>query len=385
MRFTRCYSSSVEQKSSMPTRYACGGHTSDHRRKCSHTSRSTVPFTRGSGREVRPSPNLCRRHRTRRTEHIGQVTRQAGAGIRLQRQRSGDSGMKSVRDTIEHSARVAEILKSHGVDERFRTFSPESAAPETRIWAPSQAMTKFPMEQTLGDWAEEAIRIAINRSHEYKAVPFGDNDKTLSEAEDFAERYREGKRREMAFGKRSDLLLFHSDISTVDDASTLSGEEAEKICKECLAGLEVRSSRTSADKFIDYRLQQRESGKRPTKMEPSFTVKVEDLNKVFRWISRNEKPIVYIQVFFDSVYALNFSSVFDFIINRNSKLKLENPGRSGKYTIMIPLSIGTRIGEVEHPEFQIIHNKYADGRHEIYGSPHGGGALIRIDDLLPLL
>jgi hypothetical protein len=246
-------------------------------------------------------------------------------------------------------------------------------------------MTKFQMEQALGDWAEDAVRNAINSSDQYKAIPFGDNDKTLSEAASFADIYRAGKKRELEFGKRSDLLLFEKSAQTPDDASSLNGEEAEELCKNCIAGLEVRSSRTSAERFIAYQAAQVEAGKRPSRMEPSFTVKVEDLRKVYRWIARNDKQVVYVQVFFDSIYALNFSSVFDFVNEKGKKLRLENPARSGKYTIMIPLSKGKRIGDVTHPEFTVVHNQHANGRHDIYAVPHGGGANINPTELLSLL
>jgi hypothetical protein len=204
------------------------------------------------------------------------------------------------------AARAREILLAKKIDDRFCRFSEKSEVVPAKIWAPSQAVSKFQMEQSLGDWAEDRVAEAINRSDTYKAIAFGDNDKTLSQDANFSEIYRNGKIREYKFGKRSDLLLFKKNIPSPSEAFSLSGEEAEVICSACEAGIEVRSSRTSAHHFISYCQKQKEIGKRPARMEPSYTVKIEDLSKVYRWIARNRKPVIYIQVFFDSVFALNW-------------------------------------------------------------------------------
>lgn len=120
-------------------------------------------------------------------------------------------------------------------------------------------------------------------------------------------------------------------------------------------------------------------------MEPSYTVKVEDLSKVHRWIARNDRPLIYVQVFFDSVYALNFIEVFRFIIKQGKKLKLENPARSGKFTIMIPLSLGRCIGTVMPPNFEIVHTVHENGRHDIYAKPVGGDVIIDLKELLTVI
>lgn len=293
--------------------------------------------------------------------------------------------MSYVKEFEAVADEVRKLLSAKKVPDRLLNFSPDPDEIPERIWAPSQAMTKFPMEQALGDWAENVVRAAIDTSPNYKAIPFGDNDKTLSEDQTFSELYRTGKRREYAFGKRSDLLLFSSAAETPDDASLLNGEEAEALCRECLAAIEVRSSRTSSDKFIEYNLKQKEAGKRPARMEPSFTVKTEDLSKVYRWIARNNKPVVYVQVFFDNIFALNFIDAFRFIVEKGSRVRLENPGRSGKATIFIPISRGRNIGSITIPTFEIVHNAYENGRHDIFGKPIDGKAIVKMEELLAVL
>jgi hypothetical protein len=242
------------------------------------------------------------------------------------------------------------------------------------------------MEQALGDWAEGHVKEAINRPGDpWKAVSFGDSDKTMSEEEGFAEAYREGKRRELAFGKRSDLLLFDKDADVPEDFGSLSGEEAEALCSSCIAALEVRSSRTSAGRFIAYREAQKAAGGSPSKMEPGITVKIEDLGKVYRWVARNAKPLAYLQVFFDRVYGLNFLDVFRFIAAQGKKLKLEDPSRSGKKTIFIPISKARLVGAVVQPTFEIVHNELKDGRHDIYARPIGGNIDIVAAELQGLI
>lgn len=290
--------------------------------------------------------------------------------------------MTYINQIKKEASKARKVLLKKNVDERFCRFSSTPEVVPDRIWAPSQAMTKFQMEQALGDWAEDRVAEAINQNPGFTAVAFGDNDKTLSQDKTFGDIYRAGKVREFEFGKRSDILLFEKEANPQNDATGLTGEEAEELCAACVAALEVRSSRTSAEVFIKYCKKQKEAGKRPARMEPSFTVKVEDLAKVFRWIARNEKPVIYIQVFFDKVYALNFIEVFRFIDTKGSKLRLENPNRSGKFTIMIPISLGRCIGSVIPPNFEIVHTVHDNGRHDIFGKPSEGKVSIDLEALL---
>lgn len=282
----------------------------------------------------------------------------------------------------EEALKARDVLLTKDVKEHYCLFGREPAPTPSRLWVPSQAMSKFPQEQALGDWAESHVAAAINRSKTYKAVAFGDNDKTLAQDVNFAGLYRAAKLRELKFGKRSDLLLFRESMKPPIEATSLSGEEAETLCSTCDAALEVRSSRTSANLFIEHCKRQVELGKKPSKMEPSFTVKIEDLSKVYRWIARNGKPLLYLQVFFDTVYALNFIEVFRFINTRGTKLKLEDPARSDKPTIMIPLSCGQLVGTVTLPDFVAVHTVHDNGRHDIYAKPVGGGVEIDLKALL---
>lgn len=281
----------------------------------------------------------------------------------------------------EASAARDILLPIQGVEERFCVFSAEPGVPPKRMGAPNQAMGKFQMEQALGDWAEARVAEAINRSDDYKAIPFGDNDKTLSQEDSFRSLYIAAKLRELEFGKKADLLLFKKSVPTPPDASAVHGTDAEQLCATAEAALEVRSSRTSAHVFFAYSAER----KAKQRTELSYTVKIEDLGKVYRWVVRNGKPVIYVQVFFDSIYALNFIDVFRYVNAQGDDLTLENPGRSGKYTIMIPLSRGSLVGSVEKPDFRIIQRMHNNGRHDIYPEPFGGNATVDMQKLLAVV
>jgi hypothetical protein len=73
-------------------------------------------------------------------------------------------------------------------------------------------------------------------------------------------------------------------------------------------------------------------------------VKVEDLVIVYRWLERHCVPQSYCQVFFDSVFAVNFLDIFS-TIGSGRSFTIETPEKSQeKATIMIPITSGTQIG-----------------------------------------
>ena len=124
---------------------------------------------------------------------------------------------------------------------------------------------------------------------------------------------------------------------------------------------------------MEVRRQQRAEGNRASRESPSFTVKVEDLKIVYRWIERYRKPQVYAQVFFDSVFALNFLDVVR-IIGSGEGFVIETPRKSQeKSTIMIPITSGRQIGRFgELPTFQTAERITHLGRHDAFVVPIGG-------------
>lgn len=156
--------------------------------------------------------------------------------------------------------------------------------------------------------------------------------------------------------------------------SECSHAETEALVKDAVAAVEVRSSKFEALTYIAVRKSQRDSGKKTGRETPSFTVKVEDLVIVYRWLERHRVPQSYCQVFFDSVFAINFLDIFATIGN-GSGFTIETPEKSQeKATIMIPITSGAQIGRATAiPTFAAEHRVTELGRHDAYVVPHGGG------------
>ena len=120
--------------------------------------------------------------------------------------------------------------------------------------------------------------------------------------------------------------------------------------------------------------QQRAAGKKVTRDTPSFTVKVEDLVIVYRWLEQNKLPQSYCQVFFDTVYGINFLEIFRIIANGDG-IKIERPKKSQeKSTIFIPITSGLKVGKATGGiTFAAEHHVTQLGRHDAYVVPQGGG------------
>ena len=206
-------------------------------------------------------------------------------------------------------------------------------------------------------------------------MQYGSTDRIAAGHPEFKARYLAGIEETRRFGKRPDLLLFLSVDASVDaDVSERSHADTESLVKEAIAAVEVRSSKFDALTYIAVRKRQREAGNAKGRETPSFTVKVEDLVIVYRWLERHRLPQCYCQVFFDSVFAINFLDIFA-IIGSGIGFTIETPKKSQeKATIMIPISCGAQIGRATAiPTFAAEHRVTALGRHDAYVVPQGGG------------
>ena len=188
----------------------------------------------------------------------------------------------------------------------------------------------------------------------------------------FDAEYVAGTKETRQYGKRPDLLLLPVGINCPLDVSSQPILALDDIVHSAVASIEVRSSRLEAQTYIAYRAQQAAAGKKVINPEPSITVKIEDLQKVYRWIERYGVPQIYCQVFFDQVNAINVLEIMRYI-SETPKLRIENHARSRKTTIMIPLSKSRLIGKViEEPTFSVAQQTTPTGRRVIYPTPVGG-------------
>jgi len=276
----------------------------------------------------------------------------------------------------EPLAAAVKALRRHGIEEDKLQFGGRTPIP-ARIIAPSFADSKFQAEQALGDWAERGLAAALNEAlPNYRAVAYGFSSKIIAGQEGFKEHYVKGVEDTCTHGKRADLLIVKRDAPLPDDVSHLETVELADAVAESLGAIEVRSSRMESRVHAGYVASQLAAGKKVATPELNFTVKVEDLIKVYRWIEVHDKPQLYAQVFLDAIYAIGIREILDYIAGAK-KLKIDTPQRSRKYTIMVPISAGHRVGDVaEYPKFEVVDRLTKNGRHDIYARPLGGRVTV---------
>jgi len=272
-------------------------------------------------------------------------------------------------------AGVVENLRAKGIDERHLAFGGEGQPPARKPTVPTDARSEFLANRAMGDWAERMLSAALTRvMSDLKVVQYGSTDRIAAGHPEFKARYLAGLKETLQFGKRPDLLLFPAGVFVNADLSERSHAETETTVKQATTAIEVRSSKFEALTYMKVRQQQRAAGKTTARETPSFTVKVEDLVIVYRWLERHGVPQSYCQVFFDSVFAINFLDIFA-TIGSGSGFTIETPKKSQeKATIMIPITSGTQVGRATAiPTFAAEHRVTELGRHDAYVVPQGGG------------
>ncbi|MCX6902118.1 MAG: AccI family restriction endonuclease [Verrucomicrobia bacterium] len=270
---------------------------------------------------------------------------------------------------------VVENLRAKGIVERHLAFGGEGQPPSRKPTVPTDARSEFLANRAMGDWAERRLSAAFGRAlPEWMIVQYGSTDRIAAGHPEFKTRYLTGIEETRQFGKRPDLLLFPAGAVMEIDVSERSYADTESLVEKAVAAIEVRSSKFEALTYIAVRKRQRDAGKSTGRETPSFTVKVEDLVIVYRWLERHRVPQSYCQVFFDSVFAINFLDIFA-TIGSSSGFTIETPKKSQeKATIMIPITRGTQIGRATAiPTFASEHRVTELGRHDAYVVPQGGG------------
>ena len=234
----------------------------------------------------------------------------------------------------------------------------------------------------MGDWAENGLSLALRSVFSnWKITQYGNTDRIAAGHPEFKARYLAGVEETRRFGKRPDLLILPAHVEAPEDISELNHDESDVIVRQALASIEVRSSKFEALTYMRVRKQQRESGNKTARETPSFTVKVEDLNIVYRWLERYGVVQSYCQVFFDSIFAINFLDIFSIIASGTSFI-IEAPAKSQeKATLMIPITRGAKIGTAtDLPRFEAEHRITELGRHDAFVVPCGGGFLLDAEE-----
>ena len=270
---------------------------------------------------------------------------------------------------------VVANLRAKGIHERHLSFGGEGTVPTRKPTVPTDARSEFLANRAMGDWAEQRLAEAIvHACPAWKVSQYGDTNRIAAGHPEFRATYLAGLEQTRQYGKRPDLLLFPANASVAADLSARSHAECDSLLKQAVAAVEARSSKFEALTYMEVRKRQRDSGRSSGRETPSFTVKVEDLVIVYRWLERHHVAESYCQVFFDSVFAINFLDIFA-IVASGSGFTLETPDKSQeKATIMIPITSGTQIARATSmPTFAPEHRVTELGRHDAFVVPQGGG------------
>jgi len=278
-------------------------------------------------------------------------------------------------EKIKHE--LVEELSRRGVDRRYLKFGgPEEK--NKKITVPTDARSEFLANRAMGDWAEDILATAIEHSCEDLTVShYGDSDRMAAGEQGFREFFLSRAEDIRINGKRPDLLIFYKSQNVEKDLTGRDTEDLVCLVRKARMAIEVRSSKFEAITYMKMRKLDKTNGKRTGRDTPSFTVKVEDLIIVYRWLEKYNVPQLYTQVFFDSIFSINFLSIFQ-IIASGEGYSIENPAKSQeKSTIMIPITYGTQIAVFEkQPDFEVRHKITRLGRHDAYVEPVGGKVKI---------
>lgn len=118
---------------------------------------------------------------------------------------------------------------------------------------PTQASSNFITNKEQGDWAEDLICSAINKtSKNFVAVKYGKSDNLIAGEEGFDAFYQEFQDELDTIGKRPDLLIFKKEDFNSDlgyNISQIQHHEITDYVKKAIAGIEVRSSAFLIDKY----------------------------------------------------------------------------------------------------------------------------------------
>ncbi len=273
---------------------------------------------------------------------------------------------------------VIRTLTDKGIEKSRLTFGGTGALPLRKPTVPTDARSEFLANRAMGDWAEKMLTNAMRVAFpELIVTQYGYTDRIAAGQSDFKRRYLAGLEETRLLGKRPDLLLFPSAAGCDPDISDRPQAETEPLVQKATAAIEVRSSKFEALKYMATRQRQRDEGNSTGRGTPSFTVKVEDLVIVYRWLERNRVSQAYCQVFFDSIFAINFLDIFA-TIARGEDFTIETPAKSQeKATIMISITAGLKVGKgTSLPTFAAEHKVTALGRHDAYVVPQGGGVVL---------
>lgn len=281
-----------------------------------------------------------------------------------------------LREIAQLAKAVVAVLAKAGAPEDKLVFG--GAGPKVTARLPTDARSEFLANRAMGDWAEGLLADGLAAAFRQAAVcHYGNSDRIAAGDPGFKEFYTGRLEDVRVHGKRPDLLMLAKADGLATDLSDQDTLSLMPLAKGAAVSIEVRSSKYEALHYIAYKAAQRRDGVAKEGEVPNFTVKIEDLCVVYRWIETHLVQQMYAQVFFDSVYAINFLEIFG-VIASGKGFTLEKPNKSqGKFTIYVPITKGHRIDrETTMPQFLAQDRRTKAGRHDAYVVPVGGRTVI---------
>lgn len=276
-------------------------------------------------------------------------------------------------------------LRERAVAQLIRLGVPNTAidfdAEHKRGRRPGDARSEFLANRALGDWAEGRLALALSSAltpRGYSVLKYGNSDDIVAGDPRFPEFYDKYQDELASHGKRPDLLIFKTtdtDPSWAGSIANLELSALKDIAGRAVAAIEVRSSKTFALKYAEYRRQEHED--KPSSKTPlvcSFTPKIEDLRLVNRWLQYYSVPHFYVQVFFDSIYGISFEAILEILGSTESGLFTiqKNRNNQEKPTIHIPVTAGVQLATLTRPEFSAKVQETRLARLDAYVVPEGG-------------
>lgn len=268
---------------------------------------------------------------------------------------------------------VIEQLESRGIEARHLGFGGPGEA-GGKPFVPTDARSEFLANRAMGDWAEDLLTAGLKRAFpRLDVVRYGDSDRIAAGEAGFRDFYLARLEDVRVHGKRPDLLVVPGNLGLEPDLSEQRTADIAARVRKAHLSVEVRSSKFEALRYMQVRAERKAQGRKGGRDTPSFTVKVEDLKIVYRWIEGHGVEQIYCQVFFDSVFAISILEIFD-VIGSGKGFTIEEPAKSQqKATIFIPITSGLQVGSFrKQPTFQVGHRTTSLGRHDVYVRPVGG-------------
>lgn len=273
------------------------------------------------------------------------------------------------------AANVREVLLAKGVSPDRLNFGGEGVVVAKASRIPTDANSMFLGNRAMGDWAETSLARSISTSGSgWHPVHYGDSDRIAAGEPNFKEHYLAELEATRIYGKRPDLLIYRDNLApAADHFIGKRVAETSEVARLATAAIEVRSSKFKALRYMAVRQGEKSEGKKVDRESPSFTVKVEDLIIVYRWMERFDVPQSYVQVFLDSIFGINFLDLFN-IIGSGSGFKIEKPRASqNKTTLMVPITSGSLVAVcAREPEFITEIRETKLGRVDSFVAPKGG-------------